>query len=192
MVSDEKKLPQNRDSEYDLRPGPDLMEDRNPDYRSFHAGKAIIWWESVEHTPPFLKSKKVYATIVLAIIAIVAYALVTDSPLTAITFILIGMVGYLLFNRPPETVMFAISEDGITAGREFYGYDHIRSFWLMEDHPQFPNHLIIETDGALSSRVHVPLEENDPETIRRILLDHIPEIKYEPTLIDTIERMFHI
>lgn len=162
------------------------------DYHSFQAGKALIWWESVEHTPPILESKKVYATIVFFIIAIVAYALFTDSPLTAITFILIGMVGYLLFNRPAETVMFAISEDGITVGREFYEYDNIQSFWIIEDHPQFPNHLIIQTDGILSSHVHIPLEENDPEIVRHILLDHIPEIKYEPGLVDMIERMFHI
>jgi len=162
------------------------------DLHSFQAGKAIIWWDSIEHTPPILTSKKVYVGIVSAIIAVIAYSLFTDSPLTAITFILIGMVGYLLFNRPPETVMFAISEDGITAGREFYGYDHIHSFWIIEDHPQFPNHLIVETDGALSSKIHIPLEDNDPDTIRRILLDHIPEIRYEPGLVDTIERMFHI
>lgn len=167
-------------------------ERENPDYHSFQAGKALIWWESVDHAPKLLESKKIYVGIVFTIIAIIAYALFTDSPLTAITFILIGMVGYLLFNRPPETIMFAISEDGVTAGREMYEYDSIESFWIVENHPQFPNHLIIKTDGILSPHIHIPLEENDPETVRHILLDHIPEIKHEPGLVDTIERMFHI
>lgn len=195
------RMPGTRHTEQDIAPEPDRHEEaffdersvENRDYHSFRAGKAIIWWESVEHAPEFLKSKKAYAVTVLAIVAIVGYALFTDSPLTAIVFILIGMVGYLLFNRPPETVMFAISDKGVTAGREFYDYDNIESFWIVEEeHPQFQNHLIIHVDSVMSPRVHIPLEDNDPETVRNILLDHVPEIKYDPGIVDTIERMFHI
>ncbi|NTW13948.1 MAG: hypothetical protein HGA31_02875 [Candidatus Moranbacteria bacterium] len=167
-------------------------ETESRDYHSFNAGESIIWWESVKHMPPILQTKKSYAWIVFALIAIIAYSLFMNSPLMAITFILIGMVGYLLFNHPDETVLFAISEKGITAGPEFYDYDSVSSFWIIENHPQFPNHLIIQTGGILSPRVHIPLEDNQPDIVRRILLDFIPEIKYEPNIIDTVERMFHI
>lgn len=200
MVFD-MRLPGTRHSERNTTPEPERHEeprfaeerDTHRDYHSFQAGKAIIWWESVEHAPEFLKSKRAYAVTVLAIVAVIAYALFTDSPLTAIVFILIGMVGYLLFNRPPETVMFSISDKGITAGREFFDYENIESFWIVEEeHPQFHDHLIIHVDSVMSPRIHIPLEENDPETVRDILLDHIPEIKYDPGIVDTIERMFHI
>jgi hypothetical protein len=171
---------------------PEEDEYEEDEYAYSDRNDIILWWETLKHLPPILESKVARTWIIFLFIAIVAYSLYTNSPLMAITFILIGMVGYLLFNRPGEIVLFSISGRGIAAGPEFYEYDTISSFWIIQDHPQFPNHLIIQTGGILSPRVHIPLEENHPEEIRDILLDFIPEIKYEPNMVDTIERMFHI
>lgn len=154
-------------------------------------GKTLAHWETFEHEPTPTGTGTLRIALV-ALLAIVAYALYTNSPLMAIVFILIGMVGYLLMNRPPEITPFSISDKGVTVGKEFYGYDDIRSFWILENHPDFPKHLIIQTDGALVSHVHVPLAEQRPDAIRDILLRYVPEKKYEPGLIDTIEKMFHI
>lgn len=167
-------------------------EDFDDEFQYFDPNDIILWWETLKHMPPILESKATRAWIIFAFIVIVGYSLYTNSPLMAITFILIAMVGYLLFNRPGEIILLSISGKGIAVGPEFYEYDSIGSFWIVEDHPHFPNYLIIQTGGILSPRVHIPLEENHPEEIRDILLNFIPEIKHEPNMVDTIERMFHI
>lgn len=154
-------------------------------------GKILAQWETLEHEPTQLGSRAVTIAIA-ALIAIVAYAIYTDSPLMAIVFILIGMVGYLSLNRPEEPVRYAMMDKGVAVGREFYEYDDISSFWILEDHPDFPKHLIIRTDGLLISHVHIPLAEQHPEAIRSLIAPFVPEQKYEPGLIDTIERIFHI
>lgn len=159
-----------------------------PGHRS---GKVLAQWEAVEHEPVQFGSRTVTIAIA-ALIAIVAYAIYTDSLLMAIVFILIGMVGYLSLNHPEEPVRYAILDRGIAVGREFYEYDDISSFWILEDHPSFPKHLIISTDGVLISHVHIPLAEQHPEAIRSLIAPFVPEQKYEPGLIDTIERIFHI
>ena len=156
-----------------------------------HVGKVLARWETFEHEPGTIGSKS-YIPIAIAFIAIVGYALFTDSLLMAIVFILIGMVGYLLMNRPTEIVEYSITEKGVSAGKEFYGFEDIRSFWILEGHPDFPKQLIIQTDGWLVSHVHIPLADQYPEAVRQFLAPHIPEEKYEPGLIDTIEKMFHI
>lgn len=154
-------------------------------------GKILAQWETIEYEPAQFGSKAVTIAIA-ALIAIVAYAIYTDSPLMAIVFILIGMVGYLSLNRPEEPVRYAIMDKGIAVGREFYEYDDISSFWILEDHPDFPKHLIVRTDGLLISHVHIPLAEQHSEAIRSLIAPFVPEQKYEPGLIDTIERIFHI
>jgi hypothetical protein len=176
---------------------PEHVEDPSPRFPSETASsasrpeKAVAQWEALEHAPAE-HGRKTYAIVIAAFIVIVAYALYTNSPLMAIVFILIGMVGYLSLNRPEEPTRYTITDKGVTVGRELYPFEDISSFFILEDHPDFPKHLIIQTDGWLVSHVHIPLAEQRADAIRHLLLPFIPEKKYEPGLIDMIEKMFHI
>jgi hypothetical protein len=154
-------------------------------------GKVLAQWETLEHTPAE-HSQKTYTIVIAVFIAIVAYALYTNSPPMAIVFILIGMVGYLSLSRPEEPTRYTITNKGIVVGREFYAFEDISSFFILEDHPDFPKHLVIQTDGWLVSHVHIPLAEQRVEAIHSLLIASVPEQNYEPGLIDTIEKMFHI
>ncbi len=153
--------------------------------------KVLTSWDTLEHEPRELGSKAMSIAIGLLIL-IVAYAIYSDSLLMAIVFILIGMVAYLSLNQEEEPIRYAIMGRGIAVGREFYEYDDIMSFWILEHHPDFPKHLIIQTDGLLVSHVHIPLADQDAAAIRGFIAPFVPEQKYEPGLIDTIERIFHI
>jgi hypothetical protein len=179
----------NGNAEHVEDPSPKLPPETTPS--APHSGKTLAEWEALEHEPSDL-GKKSYIGIGFVFIAIVAYALYTNSPLMAIVFILIGMVGYLSLNRPEMPTRYVITSKGISVGREFYEYEDISSFFILEDHPSFPKHLIIQTNGWLVSHVHIPLAEQRADAIRHLLLPSVPEKKYEPGLIDTIEKMFHI
>ncbi|NTW46450.1 MAG: hypothetical protein HGB18_05430 [Candidatus Moranbacteria bacterium] len=160
--------------------------------QSYRTGRILAHWESEGQDSPFLESRKLLVGTVTALIAIVAYAIYTDSPIMAITFILIGMTGYLLLSRPAESTEYMITEKGILVGREFYEYKAITSFWIIEGHPQFPKHLILDIAGVLTPRLHIPLEGNDSEILRQVMRKHAPEKEYEPTLVDIVERILHI
>jgi len=174
----------------DPRPKPPIERSESPP--PYRTGKILAHWESEGLDSPLLESKKLFVGVVFALIAIVAYSIYTDSPIMAITFILIGMTGYLLFNRPAEPTEYMVTEKGIFVGREFYEYDSITSFWIIEGHPQFEKHLIIDTVGILTPRLHIPLEGNDAAIMRKVLLRYVPEEEHEPTVIDILERILHI
>ncbi|MEI9966233.1 MAG: hypothetical protein WDN67_00965 [Candidatus Moraniibacteriota bacterium] len=76
---------------------------------------------------------RVIVTVVL--IAVIAYALITNSPLMAITFILVGVVGYLLQHQEPEVLSYSLTSRGIVAGRDFYRYETIESFQYLSRAP---------------------------------------------------------
>ncbi len=174
----------------DPRPKPPLK--RSETASSYRTGKMLAHWESEGHDSPILESKRLLVGVVSALILIVAYSIYTDSPFMAITFILIGMTGYLLLNQPAEPTEYMVTEKGIRVGHEFYGYESMLSFWIIEGHPQFPKHLIIDISGILTPRVHIPLEGNDSDVMRRVLLKYVPEEEHEPTIVDIIERILHI
>lgn len=153
-------------------------------------GEVLMHWQAPEHEPLELGPRS-RTVVTLLLIAIIAYALYTDSPLMAITFILIGVVGYLSLYREPRVLSFLVTSKGIIAGTEFYAFDSIESFFVYRE-PPFENILSIRTTGKLVPYVHIPVRPQDIDIIRDTLDDFIPEEKHEPGLVDTLEKLLHI
>jgi len=153
-------------------------------------GQVILHWDAPEHDLLELGPKASIVTTIL-LIAIIGWALYTNSPIMAITFILIGMTGYLALNHEPRIISFYLTNKGIVAGKEFYEYESIESFHLY-DEPPFDNLLSIKTNGNLVSHVHVPITNLPKEELRAALVEFVPEDKHEPGLVDTLEKFLHI
>lgn len=123
-------------------------------------------------------------------LAIVIYALIENSPIMAITFVLLGTVTFLHSRKPPQTLDCAITPESIIAGKEEYVFDNIASFWIIYETEE--QSLFLKTKGSLISSVRIPLGNMNPNTVREALLGNIREVKYEPTLLDTLSRFLHI
>lgn len=161
----------------------------NPAAREL-SSNVLFHWRAPEFEV-YKKSRKWYLTAVLILAAIIIYALVSNSPIMAITFILIGFIGYIHLEKNPRVLDFMITIDGIAAENEIYEFDTIRSFWIFYD-PPCVKIISLRTKNKIFPYIHIPIHHEDPVKIREILLKFIPEERQEPNLIDTIERMLHI
>jgi hypothetical protein len=146
-------------------------------------------WQALEFEPVEL-DRRFYIVSTAVLLGIIAYALVSNSPIMAITFILIGVAGYMHLEKEPRIIGCGITKEGVVADRELYAWENIRSFDLLED--ENGASLSLETKGSLLSRISIPLEGNDPALVRDILLEMVPEKRYEPSFIDIIGKMLHI
>lgn len=153
-------------------------------------GQIILHWQAPEYES-YERDRRWYTLMALALIAVIAYALFTNSPLMAITFILIGIIEYIYVSREPELLDFAITEKGILAGREIYEFEQINSFWIFYE-PSAIKSLSLFTKGKLLPYIHIPLHEENPEEIRDILVKYISEKKQEPRLADTLNRLLRL
>lgn len=153
-------------------------------------GEVLLHWDAPEHEPLELGPKASVVALVL-LVAIIAWSLYTNSPIMAITFILIGMTGYLALGHEPRLVPFYLTTRGIVAGKEFYEFEHIESFHLY-DEPPFDNLLSIKTNGSLVSHVHIPITTLPVRELYQTLVQFVPENKHEPGLVDTLEKFLHI
>jgi hypothetical protein len=153
-------------------------------------GEVLLYWQAPEHEPLELGPRSTVVVTVL-LVAIIAWALYTNSPLMAITFILIGVVGYLSLYREPRILPYMITVRGIIAGTEFYEYDTLKSFFIYTD-PPFEGILSIQTSGKLVPYVHIPALGVDLSVLRDTLDEFIPEEKHQPGLVDTLEKLLHI
>ncbi|MFA9262015.1 MAG: hypothetical protein ACEQSB_01485 [Undibacterium sp.] len=154
------------------------------------AGNPLIAWRAPEHLHlrPNPRGLMI-STIALALI--IAYAVFTNSPLMAITFILFGVVGYLFVTRDPREFEFAITDKGIVTGKTLYEFEGLNSFWIYEE-PPLEGMLSLHTSGILAPYIHIPIAGIDDQEVREILQNFLPEEKHEPTIIDTLEKMLHI
>ncbi|HEX8974139.1 MAG TPA: hypothetical protein VF817_01465 [Patescibacteria group bacterium] len=147
-------------------------------------------WQAPEFEV-YEKSNLWYGTAAVFIIAMVSYALITNSPLMAITFILLGFIGYVYLQKDPRIITFSITSDGIMADKEMYLFENINSFWVFYEPPHSKT-LSLHTKAAMLPYVHIPLENEDPVAIRELLMPHIPEVKQEHSLVDTLEKVLRI
>lgn len=150
--------------------------------------ETFIEWSALEHEPYNIGRKfLIFSMIFLS--AIVIYGLISNSPIMAITFILIGIVGYIFLQKEPKIINFAISSSGIIAGNEIYEFDNLKSFWIFyEPHNRA---LSLRSKSAFTPYIHIPIADEDPVKIREIIIDFIPEEKQQHTLVDVAEKFLH-
>lgn len=149
-----------------------------------------ISWRTLEYEV-FEKSATWYLVAALIILGIVIYALVVNSPIMAITFILIGVVGYLHLQKEPRMLDFSISNRGVQVGNEMYEFDNIESFWIFYDPPHMKT-LSLHTKASFMPFVHIPLADEDPVIVREVLMRFVSEEKQEAGFVDALERFLHI
>jgi hypothetical protein len=153
-------------------------------------GQVLVHWYEAEHDGFYLGPRSRLIVIGLLVL-IVAWALYTDSPLMAITFILIGVIGYLLEQQTPKDLDFALTTRGVLAGRQFYPYETLQSFHIYEEEP-FLDTLSLHTDGDLISHIHIPLVTADQQLVFDTLSGFVPELPHEPNFLDSMEKLMHI
>ncbi len=153
-------------------------------------GEILHRWQAPEFEV-YEKSKRWYVLAGLFLLSIIVYAMLTNGPIMAITFILVGILGYVHLQQDPRTVDFAITTEGIVADKDIYLYENIQSFWIFYE-PDQQELISLHTKASVLPFIHIPLGDEDPVHIRELLLANIPEIKQEPSLIDNIEKLLHI
>ncbi|MFA5777130.1 MAG: hypothetical protein WC906_01710 [Parcubacteria group bacterium] len=146
-------------------------------------------WIAPEHDP-YTVGKKFYLFSAIFLAVLIIYSLVTNNPIVAITFILIGIVGYIYLKKEPQILAFHITHKGISTGNELYEFDNIKSFWIFYD-PPYEKMLSLRSKSAFTPYIHIPIGNENPVKIREILIDFIPEEKQEHTFIDAAESMLH-
>lgn len=167
-----------------------LLESPEEMMISEHSRDVLTHWRAPEFEV-YERDKRWYVYITLILATIIGWAIYTNSPVMAITFILIGVVGYVYINKEPRILDFMITKDGIVAGREIYEFDNLESFWIFYELPH-TKILSLRTKSHMIRHVHIPIHEEDPVHIREIIMDYIPEQKQEEGLVETMERVLRI
>lgn len=165
----------------------DELKNEIPDY-----GEILASWNFPEHTQHERRSRW-YIFFIIVVGLLLLYSYKTSNILFAV-IIIMSAVFLTMHNRTePRLMELKITEDGILLNDIFYNYSDFKNFVIIY-RPSEVKNLYFEFKGTFRPRLTIPLEDQNPNKIRNILLEHLEEDlerENEPTS-DFLARIFKI
>lgn len=147
--------------------------------------EALLTWSADEFVS-FERGRYWYIVMGVAIVVLIGISIWLQSILGAILFGLVGIIVFLFASRKPVTHTIRLMPTGVFVDQTFYAYGSFQSFWI---HYQADfQELSLQAKGGVFSSVRVQLGEMDPVEVRAILIQVLPEVEEEISLIDSFAR----
>jgi len=169
---------------------PEMIEAPDEEMIAEHSTDVLAHWQAPEFEV-YERDNRWYMLVSFFLLAVISWAVYTNSPVMAITFILIGVVGYIHLHRDPVVLDFMITYEGVVAGREIYDFDNINSFWILYE-PEYKKVISLEMKNGFVQFIHIPIHGENPTELRKILLQLLPEKKHQPGIMELMERILRI
>ena len=104
--------------------------------------------------------------------------------------LLIGISYFLITTyslKKPDNVKLSISPKGVKINNTLYEFENLRSFWIFYDLPEIKE-LSLRSKKTIMPYVRVPIGDENPVEIRKILIKYLPEKKHKESAIDNLAR----
>jgi hypothetical protein len=135
---------------------------------------AVISWEAPEYVQ-HEKGWKWFVLAGIAVLALIAYAVITSNWTLAVALIVLSAVYVWQHFYKPNHVEIIISEAGIKVGNREYPFHDIKSFWIY-----YNNHvksLNLRSNSRFLPDVSIQLGDQHPTELREFLCRHLREIE---------------
>ena len=141
-------------------------------------------------TPEFTKHKKNKQWFVLpalAALAIIIVAILLKNVLLVVATILAAFVVYIYALKEPRKIKSSISGKGIQVDKRLYKFEDLKSFWIFYD-PLEIKEISLRSKKTFVPYIKIPLGNQDPVEVRKLLLKFLPEKKHKESRIDELAR----
>lgn len=145
-----------------------------------------ISWEAPEYLH-FEKTRAWSLTLFAIGLALGAIFVAMSNYSGAVVIALAVFVVYLFGHRIPKYLDHKITPIGIDIGGRIFLFDDLQSFWILY-HPPVKE-LILRSKKTLMPLIHLQLDYADPNKIRDVLLDFLPEKEEEEPLSHIIAHL---
>ncbi len=153
-------------------------------------GEVLLRWEFSEFEM-HARSVRWYIIAGIFILLILAFAYYDKNPLFAIIIILVMLTFAISEYRGADTHVFAITQDGLLVEQAFYPYADIKNFFLIYQPPRVKM-LYFDPKSIARPLIGIPLGDQDPNAVRKILATFIPEDldQEDEPMSDFLGRLF--
>jgi hypothetical protein len=149
----------------------------------------ILSWTAPEYRH-YPKNVAWYVTFAAVIALLIIFQLLEKDWFGALSVAIIAGFAWFFARQTPEHVEVAITENGIAIGQQYIPHHQIKHFWMVDS--RHHNTVNFETVAVVDNVIVVELHEQDPEEVRAVLAELLPEHpQKEPTWAQIIAHRLH-
>lgn len=134
--------------------------------------KEPISWQAIEFRE-YPKNLGWYITLYAITLLLVVYEIIEKDLFAAATMIILAVFITLFAKQKPKYVDITLNSQGVRIDNIVVPYKQIRHFWIVNQDPH--RTLNFETTAYFHNNIIIELDNQEPETIRKFLLDHLYE-----------------
>jgi len=154
-------------------------------------GTTLVSWKFSE-IPKYDYTRRWYVVMTIIGLALLAFAIFSKNPLFAFIIVIAWALFFYRSRQKPAMLTAAVTEDGITVGKDFYSYDDLNNFWIIYKPPA--KTVYVSFKSAFRPILGIALENADPVEVRKQLKRFLQEdlSKEDETASDAFGRLFKI
>jgi|GEM_PF-888921 len=157
---------------------------KNLDFKN----QTIVKWEAFSF--PVYEPTKLSKIMVFLIFAVLQiYAAINRSFSTFFIVLTIGLLIFLYSKVEPEIIINEITFSGIRSKDKFYEFENIKGFWI--EYNNFSKELTLVLKNEKLNKV-LQLGDSNPNVLRAVLSEFIPELPVERDFFNIISKIFRI
>ncbi len=146
----------------------------------------LLQWQAPEfrHYP---KNAAWYLTLLIIAALIVTFQIIQRDIFGAVSIVIFAIFIFIFSRQKPRVVNIRLTTTGVGVDESFVPYKSVKHFWVVNN----DNHrtLNIETTAFLNRTLILQLENQDPDTVRNIMVQLAPE--HSETEETLAQRVMH-
>jgi len=160
---------------------------------STNYGKKIINW-SIPEYDKHQRERNWYIISAIVGLIFLIYSFFSGNFLFAAIIIIGALVIIIHDGQEPMIIDFALTDEGLIVGKNFYDYDVIKDFSIVYKPNQNIKNLYFEFKNVVRPRLSIPLGGMNPLPIRENLLKYLPEDleRTDQPLSEALAKMFKL
>ncbi|HLC44784.1 MAG TPA: hypothetical protein VJK50_03000 [Patescibacteria group bacterium] len=135
--------------------------------------KNEISWKSSEY-PYYPKTRQWFILTGAGALIVLLFALWLRDLIMFFTLLLVFGVSYHYAVRAPKKVTIRLSGSGVSLSGTLYPYNSLKKFWIHYQPPMLKT-VNFQTANYLNRDLTIQLDDQDPNEVRRFLLQYLPE-----------------
>ncbi len=142
-----------------------------------------VTWQAYEHSPQERSVDWFWGAGLIIVVGAIL-SLLFSNFLFAIIIVLGGGTLIHYQKRGPELMDFELNEQGVKAGKTFYPYENLSSFWVADKQPKIK--LLLESKRSIMPLIDLPLDGANLVTVKTYLANHLKQVPHEESIINVL------
>jgi hypothetical protein len=136
-------------------------------------GDILMEWDFPEFAQHD-RSRGWYLAFAIIVLALITFSIFTLNYTFAALLVLFSLVMLVRLRREPPLVHFAIRDEGVEVGKDYYAWREIKDFWIIY-RPPIIKKVYFNFKASLRPALDISLEGQNPVKIRQYLSERLPE-----------------